>query len=72
MFIKFPDLFSQRTGTGRRRTSPIYHFFEIVKFNSAGDIGDVGDVHYRCFHGQRKTVTVKRKANSSQTGMSLN
>ena len=50
---------------GRKRTSPIYHFFQVAEANAQGEKGDAGDMHYQCFHGDRKVVTVGAKSKSS-------
>lgn len=45
----------------------IYNFFDDVPFNSKGKVGDEGDQHFRCLHGN-KVVTVKKKAKGLPTG----
>ena len=56
------NLIFKHQSTGRKCTSPIYHFYEIVPLDVAGKQGEDGDVHYRCFHGGRKIITVTAKA----------
>ncbi|KAF8463579.1 hypothetical protein JB92DRAFT_3136431 [Gautieria morchelliformis] len=48
---------------------PIYHFYESVGKNSDGAPGQMGDKHYRCYHGQRKILTVTKKIKGSQNGL---
>ncbi|KAF8518343.1 hypothetical protein JB92DRAFT_2828788 [Gautieria morchelliformis] len=48
---------------------PIYHFYESVGKNSDGAPGQMGDKHYRCYHGQRKILTVTKKMKGSQNGL---
>ncbi|KAF8482223.1 hypothetical protein JB92DRAFT_2837376 [Gautieria morchelliformis] len=57
-------------GPGDRSVRPpIYHFYESVGKNSNGAPGQMGDKHYRCYHGQRKILTVTKKMKGSQNGL---
>jgi hypothetical protein len=51
--------------------NPIYYFYERVERNANGEIGNAGDKHYRCFHGNWKVVMVTKKMKYSLNGMSL-
>ncbi|KAF8523829.1 hypothetical protein JB92DRAFT_2827209 [Gautieria morchelliformis] len=48
---------------------PIHHFYESVGKTSEGAPGQMGDKHYRCYHGQRKILTVTKKMKGSQNGL---
>jgi hypothetical protein len=49
----------QKTG-GVKRNNPIYLFYEAVPQNASGQLGDPGDKHYRCCHGNHKILTVTK------------
>ncbi|KAN0131304.1 Ribonuclease H-like domain containing protein [Lactarius tabidus] len=49
--------------------NPIYYFYERVERNANGEIGNAGDKHYRCFHGNRKVVTITKKMKYSLNGV---
>jgi hypothetical protein len=36
--------------------------------NQAGNVGEPGDKHYRCYHGNHKIITVTKASKASQTG----
>jgi hypothetical protein len=59
---------SQKTG-GVKRSNPIYLFYELVPQNGGGQIGDPGDKHYRCCHGNRKILTVTKLMKSNLNGL---
>ena len=40
--------------------NPIYLFYEEVPTNAHGQAGNDGDKHYKCYHGNRKVLTVTR------------
>ncbi|KAF8170047.1 hypothetical protein K438DRAFT_1773969 [Mycena galopus ATCC 62051] len=40
--------------------NPIYLFYETVPKNENGSIGDPGDKHYKCHHGNRKIITITK------------
>ncbi|KAF8184311.1 hypothetical protein K438DRAFT_2161513, partial [Mycena galopus ATCC 62051] len=40
--------------------NPIYLFYETVTKNENGNVGDPGDKHYKCRHGNRKIITITR------------
>jgi hypothetical protein len=50
------------------RTNPIYLFYESVALNANKLPGELGDKHYKCYHGNRKILTITRKMRSSLNG----
>lgn len=42
------------------KRNPVYLFFEIVSSNAEKNAGAEGDIHYRCYHGNRKVLTITR------------
>jgi hypothetical protein len=50
------------------KRSPIYLFYEVVTNGSDGSPGDIGDVHYRCFHGAHRVCTIKKSMRSNLNG----
>ena len=56
--------------SGKR--NPIYLFYEEVEVNEKGEVGEGGDKHYKCYHGNRKTFTITKAMNYSLNGMFLN
>lgn len=50
------------------KRNPIYHFYESVSTNSQGQVGNPGDRHYKCYHGNRKVITVTRAMKYSLNG----
>jgi hypothetical protein len=61
-------LISVQKGQNMKRT-PVYLFYEAVSNASDGSPGDIGDVHYRCFHGAHKICTIKRSMKSNLNGV---
>ena len=59
---------SQKTG-GVKCSNPIYLFYELVPQNGSGQIGDPGDKHYRCCHGNRKILMVTKLMKSNLNGL---
>ncbi|KAG2362861.1 hypothetical protein BDR07DRAFT_977819 [Suillus spraguei] len=53
----------------RALTNPIRLFYEEVSTNSSGVEGNRGDKHYKCYHGQRKILTVTKAMRSSLNGL---
>lgn len=53
----------------RKKRNPIYHFYESVSTNSQGQVGNFGDKHYKCYHGNRKVITVTRAMKYSLNGL---
>ncbi|KAF8126752.1 hypothetical protein EV363DRAFT_1524320, partial [Boletus edulis] len=51
------------------KRNPIYHFYESVSTNSRGEVGNSGDRHYKCYHGNRKVITVTRAMKYSVNGL---
>ncbi|KDR70576.1 hypothetical protein GALMADRAFT_144480 [Galerina marginata CBS 339.88] len=45
------------------RRNAIYHFYEDWPVNSDGNAGNVGDKHYRCYHGNHKIFTISKAGN---------
>ena len=58
------DLYVQPAG----KQNPIYHFYESVSTNAQGQVGNIGDKHYKCFHGNHKVITVTRAIKYSLNG----
>jgi hypothetical protein len=52
----------------RGPTNPIYLFYEEVLKNAHGIEGNMGDKHYKCYHGQRKILTITKAMRSSLNG----
>ncbi|KAM6503723.1 hypothetical protein JOM56_000666 [Amanita muscaria] len=47
------------------RRNPVYLFYELVSQNASGQMGDPGDKHYKCYHGNRKVLTVTKLMKSN-------
>ncbi|KAF8812634.1 hypothetical protein BYT27DRAFT_7086466 [Phlegmacium glaucopus] len=47
------------------KRNPIYHFYEEWDVNNDGNLGNPGDKHYRCYHGNHKIFTVSKAMNYS-------
>ena len=43
--------------------NPIYHFYEAISTNSQGEVGNAGDMHYKCYHRNCKVIMVTRAIN---------
>lgn len=43
-----------------RKSNAIYHFFEEVQVDASKQKGAPGDKHYKCWHGSRTTITIKK------------
>ncbi|KAJ7455600.1 hypothetical protein B0H11DRAFT_2322331 [Mycena galericulata] len=52
-----------------RLRNPVYNFFEESRVNKYGVPGDTGDKHYKCCHGSRKIITVKKSQKHSVNGL---
>jgi hypothetical protein len=50
------------------KRNPIYHFYKSVSTNAQEQVGNAGDKHYRCYHGNRKVITVTRAMKYSLNG----
>jgi len=50
------------------KRNPIYLFYESVTTNAEGTVGQPGDKHYKCYHGNRKILTITRAMKSSLNG----
>ncbi|KAF7964435.1 hypothetical protein HWV62_7982, partial [Athelia sp. TMB] len=53
------------------RKNPVYYFYEEVQVNAAGEPGQRGDKHFKCYHGSRKTLTVTKAMHFSLNGLIL-
>ncbi|KAI0285202.1 hypothetical protein BC826DRAFT_918932, partial [Russula brevipes] len=49
--------------------NPIYYFYQSVERNVKGSVGNLGDKHYRCHHGNRKVLTITKAMKSSLNGL---
>ena len=58
---------SQRQST----RNPIYYFYERVEHDAKGSVGNIGDKHYKCLHGNRKVSTITKAMKSSLNGCLL-
>ncbi|KAG2124096.1 hypothetical protein BD769DRAFT_1669607 [Suillus cothurnatus] len=47
----------------------IYYFYDIVQLNAAGQAGDAGDKHYKCYLGNQKVLTITWAMKSSLNGL---
>jgi hypothetical protein len=69
MFLPICHLFNQLKGLfivqGGIKRNPIYHFYEEWDLNNEGNVGNPGDKHYRCYHGNNKIFTVSKAMNYS-------
>ena len=45
----------------RKKTNPIYLYYERVLLNTKGKKGEEGDMHYKCLHGNHKVMTITKK-----------
>ncbi|KAG2028952.1 hypothetical protein BDR03DRAFT_1019113 [Suillus americanus] len=61
VWLKHPKL--------RGPTNPIYLFYEEVLKNAQCVEGTKGDKHYKCYHGQRKILTITKAMRSSLNGL---
>jgi hypothetical protein len=52
------------------KRNPIYHFYDVVQLNAAGQAGDPGDKHYKCYLDNRKVLTITHAMKSSLNGKS--
>ena len=53
------------------RTNLIYLFYESVPLNANKMVGEPGDKHFHCYHGNRKILTITCKMRSSLNGIFL-
>ncbi|KAF8064935.1 hypothetical protein FPV67DRAFT_1695479, partial [Lyophyllum atratum] len=49
--------------------NPIYYFYERVERGADGRVGEAGDKHYKCHHGNSKIFTLKKTGKSNLTSM---
>ncbi|GLB44045.1 putative protein dimerization activity [Lyophyllum shimeji] len=65
-----PEPRESTSGTKKKKTrNQIYLFYEVVARSVDGSTGDPGDVHYRCYHGNHKILTVKKTMKSNVSGL---
>ncbi|KAM6491683.1 hypothetical protein JOM56_012845 [Amanita muscaria] len=55
--------------TEAARRNPVYFFYELVSQNTSGQMGDPGDKHYKCYHGNRRILTVTKLMKSNLNGL---
>lgn len=60
---------SSYTQVGKR--NPIYYFYEEVLLNAEGKSGNKGDKHFKCYHGNRKVLTITKAMKGSLNGMHI-
>ncbi|KAL0958668.1 hypothetical protein HGRIS_014000 [Hohenbuehelia grisea] len=53
------------------KRNPVYLLYEESPLNAGGQVGNPGDKHYKCFHGQRKVLTITKAMRSSLNGVTL-
>ncbi|SJK99091.1 uncharacterized protein ARMOST_02377 [Armillaria ostoyae] len=49
--------------------NPIYYFYEEVLLNAEGKPGNKGDKHFKCYHGNRKVLTITKAMKGSLNGL---
>ena len=49
--------------------NPVYLFYELVSQNASGQTGEPGDKHYKCYHDNRKVLTVMKLMKSNLNGL---
>ncbi|KAF8813550.1 hypothetical protein BYT27DRAFT_7084412, partial [Phlegmacium glaucopus] len=57
--------------TPASKCNPIYHFYKEVSLNKEGKPGKVGDKHYKCYHSNRKILTITKAMNYSLNGTDI-
>jgi len=45
-----------------------YHFYETAERNANGEVGNLGDRHYKCLHRNAKVLTITKKMKYSLNG----
>jgi hypothetical protein len=50
---------------------PVYLFYELVPLNANGTVGEIGDKHLKCYHGNWKVLAITWKMQSSLNGTSV-
>ncbi|KAJ6472249.1 hypothetical protein DFH09DRAFT_477188, partial [Mycena vulgaris] len=60
------DSSSPRAG---RTKNLIYLFYEAVDKSADGKVGSPGNKHFKCYHGNRKVLTITRAMKSSLNGL---
>jgi hypothetical protein len=48
--------------------NPIYYFYQNVKHDANGKIGNASDKHYKCYHRNKHIITVMKASKSNLTG----
>ncbi|KAG6852297.1 hypothetical protein C0991_001156 [Blastosporella zonata] len=59
---------TKKANMGVKR-NPIYLFYESVSCGANGKVGGNGDKHYKCYHGNRKVLTVTRGMKCNLAGL---
>ncbi|KAF8805673.1 hypothetical protein BYT27DRAFT_7104056, partial [Phlegmacium glaucopus] len=49
--------------------NPTYFFYKELSTNKDVKPGEAGDRHYKCYHGNRKILTISKAMNYSLNGM---
>jgi hypothetical protein len=49
--------------------NPIYYFYEKVERGANGTLGNMGDKHFRCHHGNKKILTITKAMHCSLNGL---
>ncbi|SJL11777.1 uncharacterized protein ARMOST_15186 [Armillaria ostoyae] len=60
---------SKPTTGKHKKQNPIYLFYESVDVDANGSSGSPGDRHYKCYHGNRKVLTITKAMWSSLNGL---
>ena len=50
---------------GVKCSNPMYLFYKVVPQNVSGQLGDLGDKHYCCYHGNNKIIMVTKSMKSN-------
>ncbi|KAH9015437.1 hypothetical protein EDB83DRAFT_2203680, partial [Lactarius deliciosus] len=51
------------------KRNPVYLFYKVMSQNASNMPGDPGDKHYKCYHGNRKVLTITHAMKSSLDGL---
>lgn len=51
------------------KRNPIYYFYEEITHGADGTRGSDGSKHYKCFHGNKRVLTITRAMRSSLNGV---
>jgi hypothetical protein len=53
------------------KKNPIHYFYEQVDYGADGSVGNPGDKHFKCYHGNRKVITLTKSMKYNLTSMSV-